>query len=346
MPTLIVGPNWVGDMMMAHGLIQSIHGNRPDDRIHVMAPAWCLDVARRMPEVSGWIESPFAHGELNLKGRLAFAKTLQAEQYHRAFVLPNSFKSALIPWMARIPRRIGWRGEWRQWLLTECRVLVESRFPMMLDRYAALNYPRNLALSALQLPVATPYPQLVVDADHQAALQSQFGLDPSRLVVICPGAEYGPAKVWPMQHHAVIAHRLLVDGYQVALLGSANDRDAGLAITAGIPEVYRSNLSNLIGQTRLLDAIDLIGMSRAVLTHDSGLMHIAAAVGRPLVALYGPSSMTETPPLSEHAVTLTHAVPCQPCFQRVCPLEHQACLAELSVDVVMEAMNCALRLAD
>lgn len=346
MPTLIVGPNWVGDMMMAHGLIQNIHGNRPDDRIHVLAPDWCLDVARRMPEVSGWISLPFAHGELNLKGRWAFAQTLKAERYHRAFILPNSFKSALIPWMAGIPRRIGWRGEWRQWVLTDCRVLVESRFPMMLDRYAALNYPKNLALSALQLPAPTAYPKLQVDLDNQHLLQDRFGLDPTRLVVVCPGAEYGPAKAWPMEKHAEVVHQLLLDGYQVALLGAAHDQDAARVITAGVPETIREQLKNLTGHTRLLDAIDVIGMSRVVLTHDSGLMHLAAAVGKPIVALYGPSSMEETPPLSEQAEMLTHAVPCQPCFQRTCPLGHHACLTELSVDRVLQAITRALGRVD
>lgn len=346
MPTLIVGPNWVGDMVMAHGLIQGIRANRPDDVIHVLAPTWCLDVARRMPEVSEWIPLPFAHGELNLKGRYAFAQTLKAGLYHRVFVLPNSFKSALIPWMARIPRRIGWRGEWRQSLLTDSRVLVESRFPRMLDRYAALNYPRQFALSALQLPKAPAHPNLQVDPDRQLELSTQFGLDANRLVVICPGAEYGPAKAWPSGHHAVVAHRLLVAGYQVVLLGSEKDREIGSAIAQGVPPAHRSDLKNIIGQTSLLDAIDLIGLARVVLTHDSGLMHIAAAVDRPIVALYGPSSMEETPPLSTQAQMLTHAMPCQPCFARECPLGHQACLTELSVDVVMSALDAVLRRTD
>lgn len=339
MPTLVVGPNWVGDMIMAHGLIAFLKSKRPDDPIHMLAPSWSLDVARRMPEIDQLIELPFDHGELRLKERWSFAKRLKFSRYHRAFILPNSLKSALIPAMAGIPRRIGWRGEYRYKLLTDFRILRESRFPRMIDRYMALGFPANLALSANQLPEAPPYPRLAVDEASQALLVSRYGLDASRLVALCPGAEFGPAKQWPLEQFARLTTRLIDAGYQVVLLGSPNDAGDAEALLDQVPASKSGEVVNLAGDTTIPDAIDVIGLAKVVVTHDSGLMHVAAATGRPLVALFGPSSPDHTPPLSNKAITLTHPVPCHPCFQRECPLQHQACLSELSVSQVFEALS-------
>jgi len=338
MPTLVVGPNWVGDMIMAHGLISYLKSKRPDDPIHMLAPSWSLEVARRMPEVDQVIELPFDHGELKLKERWAFARKLRFSRYHRAFVLPNSLKSALIPAMAGIPRRIGWRGEYRYKLLTDLRILHEARFPRMIDRYMALGFPANLALSANQLPEAPLFPRLTMDEASQANLVSNHGLDPARLVALCPGAEFGPAKQWPLDRFSDLATRLIDAGHQVILLGSPNDADDVERLIDQVAKAKRKSLLNLAGLTSIPEAVDLIGLSKAVVTHDSGLMHVAAATGRPLVALFGPSSPAHTPPLSDTAVTLTHPVPCHPCFERECPLTHQACLSELSVDEVFEAL--------
>ena len=338
MPTLVVGPNWVGDMIMAHGLISYLKSKRPDDPIHMLAPSWSLEVARRMPEVDQVIELPFDHGELKLKERWAFARKLRFSRYHRAFVLPNSLKSALIPAMAGIPRRIGWRGEYRYKLLTDLRILHEARFPRMIDRYMALGFPANLALSANQLPEAPLFPRLTMDEASQANLVSIHGLEPARLVALCPGAEFGPAKQWPLDRFSDLATRLIDAGHQVILLGSPNDADDVERLIDQVAKAKRKSLVNLAGLTSIPEAVDLIGLSKAVVTHDSGLMHVAAATGRPLVALFGPSSPAHTPPLSDTAVTLTHPVPCHPCFERECPLTHQACLSELSVDEVFEAL--------
>lgn len=345
MPTLVVGPNWVGDMIMAHGLISYVKSKRPEDPLHMLAPSWSLSVASRMAEVDQVIELPFAHGELNLKARWRFARQLRFSKYHRAFVLPNSFKSALIPAIAGIPRRIGWRGEHRYKMLTDLRVLHPERFPQMADRYMALAFPANLALSAQSLPEPTPHPKLTIDTDNQASLVDRYHLDPARLIGLCPGAEFGPAKQWPLDRYAELAHRLLASGQQVLLLGSPNDVADAKQIVEAVPEVYREHLINSVGQTSIPDAIDLLGACRGVVTNDSGLMHVAAATGRPLVALFGPSSPEHTPPLSDHAVTLTHPMICHPCFQRECPLKHQACLSELKVDEVIGALNALLERA-
>ena len=342
MPTLLVGPNWVGDMIMSHGLISYLKAKRPDDELHVLAPRWSLAVAGRMAEVDQLIELPFSHGELCLKARWDFARSLIKNKYHRAFVLPNSFKSALIPAMARIPRRIGWRGEYRYKLLTDLRVLHKDRFPGMIDRYMALGFPANLALSANQLPEAPKFPELIVDPAIRALLLLKHGLDEVRLIALCPGAEFGPAKQWPIDRYAVLAHRLVASGLQVMLMGSANDWSNNQVISDAIPEVHRSDVINLAGRTTMPEAIDLVGAARAVVSNDSGLMHVAAATGRPLIALFGPSSPLHTPPLSAKAITLTNPISCHPCFERTCPLIHQACLSELSVDEVLSALNTLL----
>ena len=227
---------------------------------------------------------------------------------------------------------------YRYKLLTDLRILHEARFPRMIDRYMALGFPANLALSANQLPEAPLFPRLTMDEASQANLVSTYGLDPARLVALCPGAEFGPAKQWPLDRFSDLATRLIDAGHQVILLGSPNDADDVEQLINQVAKAKRKSLVNLTGLTSIPEAVDLIGLSKAVVTHDSGLMHVAAATGRPLVALFGPSSPAHTPPLSETAVTLTHLVPCHPCFERECPLKHQACLSELSVDEVFEAL--------
>jgi heptosyltransferase-2 len=343
MPTLVVGPNWVGDMILAHSLIAYIKSKRASDPLHVLAPAWSLHVAQRMAEVDQVIELPFGHGELHLKRRWQFARQLKYSKYHRSFVLPNSWKSALIPWMAGIPRRIGWRGEHRYKLLTDHRLLHPERFPRMVDRYLALAFPANLALSANQLPEAPEFPVLTVDEARQTQLLSEWSLDRSRLIALCPGAEFGAAKQWPLERYALLAERLAGQGHQVVLMGSDNDRQDTEAIVEAVASQHHEAVINLAGQTTLLDAIDLIGAAQGVVTNDSGLMHVAAATGRPLVALFGPSSPSHTPPLSDNASIVTHPIPCHPCFERTCPLHHQACLSEVTVDQVMDALEVRLR---
>ncbi len=307
MPTLVVGPSWVGDMVMAHGLISYLKTKRPDDPIHVLAPAWSINVARRMVEIDHVIELPFDHGELKLRERWAFARRLKVSRYHRAFILPNSLKSALIPAMAGIPRRIGWRGEYRYKLLTDFRILRESRFPRMIDRYMALGFPANLALSANQLPEAPGYPKLSTDKESQARLTDYHGLNTRKLVAICHGAEFGLSKKWPLDRYSKLVSRLLEDGKQVALLGSPNDENDADIIAQKIPVALHGNLKVLTGLTSIPEAIDIIALAQAVVTNDSGLMHVAAATERPLVALFGPTSPLHTPPLSGNAVILNSA---------------------------------------
>ncbi|WP_413741972.1 ADP-heptose--LPS heptosyltransferase RfaF [Sodalis sp. RH15] len=301
MKILVIGPSWVGDMMMSQSLYRSIKDLHPAAEIDVMAPAWCRPLLNRMPEVRRALPMPLGHGTLQLGERRRLGRELRDERYDRALILPNSFKSALVPFFAGIPIRTGWRGEMRYGLLNDLRVLDKTAFPLMVQRYVALAYPPTVR-SAKALPNPLPWPRLRVDENESTTAVSEFGLDNGRpLVGFCPGAEFGPAKRWPHYHYATLAKSLIDGGDQIVLFGSAKDRQAGDEIIALLPANERPYCRNLAGATALEQAVILIAACRAVVSNDSGLMHVAAALGRPLVALYGPSSPDFTPPLSHQA---------------------------------------------
>ena len=301
MKILVIGPSWVGDMMMSQSLYRTLKAEHPDAVIDVMAPAWCRPLLSRMPEVNQALAMPLGHGALALGERRRLGKSLQASGYDRAYVLPNSFKSALVPFFAGIQRRVGWRGEMRYGVLNDVRVLDKAAFPLMVERYVALGYDKPIA-SAQQLPQPLLWPQLRVDEDEKRMTAAQFALSADRPVIgFCPGAEFGPAKRWPHYHYAALAEHLIGEGYQVVLFGSAKDRETGDTIVQTLSESARAHCKNLAGDTQLEQAVILIAHCAAIVSNDSGLMHIAAALNRPLVALYGPSSPDFTPPLSHQA---------------------------------------------
>ena len=330
---LVVGAAWVGDMVMAQALFMALRQRHPDCRITVLAPAWSRPLLARMPEVDAAIDLPFAHGELNLAGRLQLARGLAPKGFDRAIVLPNSFKSALIPALAGIPVRTGWRGEMRFGLLNDIRLLDKRRYPRMVERFVALAHPPGRPL-----PEPLPRPHLRADPERLAALRARFVLDPERPVLaLCPGAEFGPAKRWPATHYAQVAEALIARGWQVWILGSARDREVAEAVIAGLPEALRARVHNLAGATELADAVDLLAAASLVVSNDSGLMHIAAALDRPLIVVYGASSPAFTPPLSGRAETLAIPVDCGPCFARECPKRHLKCLNDLRPELVLAA---------
>lgn len=301
MKILVIGPSWVGDMMMSQSLYRTLKAEHPDAVIDVMAPAWCRPLLSRMPEVNQALAMPLGHGALEIGERRRLGKSLRGSHYDRAYVLPNSFKSALVPFFAGIKRRIGWRGEMRYGLLNDLRKLDKAAFPLMVERYVALGYDTPVS-SAKQLPQPLLWPQLQVEDQEKIETAAQFQLSADRPIVgFCPGAEFGPAKRWPHYHYAALAQQLIAEGYQVVLFGSAKDRPTGEEIIAALPDEARSHCRNLSGDTSLEQAVILLAHCRAVVSNDSGLMHIAAALNRPLVALYGPSSPEFTPPLARQA---------------------------------------------
>lgn len=325
---LVVGPAWVGDMVMSQSLYIFLKNNRPDVSIDVLAPPWSEPLIARMPEVDQAIIKPIGHGELGLARRSKLGRRLREAAYDQAIMLPNSFKSAITPFLARIPRRTGWRGEMRYGLLNDMRHLDEAAMPLMVQRFVALGQDPGL-----RLPDSLPPPRLVVDKLQAQASARKFGLDTQRQVLaLCPGAEFGAAKRWPPEYYAQIARRYLDQGWQVALYGSAKDaevtgqiaRDSGAA----------ADCVDLAGRTALAEAVDMLSLSTAVVSNDSGLMHIAAALGAPVLVIYGATSPGFTPPLSKHSEMLVSDIDCAPCFQRECPLGHHRCMRDTAPEQV------------
>ncbi|XDZ52728.1 lipopolysaccharide heptosyltransferase II [Neisseriaceae bacterium CLB008] len=326
---LIIAPSWIGDCVMAQPLFRRLHEQHPKLELHVYASAWTFPLLSRMPEVQQTHLNPFGHGELRLMDRYRNGKSLRAERFDQVIVLPNSLKSALVPFFAGIKVRTGYLGESRRILLNDIYLLDEVALPKMVQRFFALSEPHGFPLPKV------PHPRLSVNPDAQAEAVAKFGLSLDKpIVAFCPGAEYGPAKQWPAHHFAALAQRCLNEGKQVWIFGSKKDADT---IANDINEQSGNQCVNLCGQTGLAEAIDLLALSEWVVCNDSGLMHVAAALQKPLVALYGSSSPDFTPPLSDEAKIMTLNLDCSPCFERVCPLGHTKCLHDLLPDQVHAA---------
>jgi heptosyltransferase-2 len=326
MKILVVAPSWIGDTVMAQPLLARLHGQHSDLRIDVVAPPWCAPLLARMAEVGRVIEAPFRHGEFAWGARRQLGRQLAGEAYDQAIVLPNSWKSALLPFFAGIRRRTGYHGEARYLLLNDRHRFDAAKLPQLAQRYAALAGPGD------GRPLQ---PRLVATPQQQAAARAALGLPAdAKPVVFCPGAEYGPAKRWPAAHFSALARALRDRGAgEIWLIGSPADAALGEEIAAA------GDCRNLCGRTRLDQAIDLIAGARLVVSNDSGLMHVAAALERPLVAIFGSSSPAYTPPLSPCAKILWLQLECSPCFKRACPLGHLNCLNQLTPEQVLAAAD-------
>lgn len=369
MRSLVVAPNWIGDAVMAQPLVALLAGADPGGRIDALAPPHIAPIMRAMPGIEQVFESPNRHGKLDLGQRWRTARQLAAQRYDRAFVLPNSLKSALIPFMAGIGLRIGHRGEARYGLINRLhepsapaggpdpggrvdgaptglaashdvpsgRTRPETAVrPPMVEHYARLALPPGQAA-----PARVPDPVLRADTAQVAAVRRRIGLGDEPTIVLAPGAEYGPAKRWPARHFAALAHLVADEWPEAAILlvGSAAERTMATEIVA----LSGLALRNLCGETRLDEALALIADARGVVSNDSGLMHVAAAYGRPQVALFGSSDPRHTPPRSPRARVQWLHLPCSPCFERQCPLGHTDCLNRLSPMAAFQALAAAMR---
>ncbi|WP_122331001.1 lipopolysaccharide heptosyltransferase II, partial [Pseudomonas cannabina] len=272
MKILIVGPSWVGDMVMAQTLFQCLKQRHPECEIDVLAPEWSRPILERMPEVRAALSFPLGHGALELATRRRIGKSL-AGQYDQAILLPNSLKSALVPFFAGIPKRTGWRGEFRYGLLNDVRTLDKQRYPLMIERFMALAFDKGA-----ELPRPYPKPDLRIDSATRDAALNKFGLTLDRPVLaLCPGAEFGESKRWPAEHYAQVAEARIREGWQVWLFGSKKDHPVGESIRQELIPGLREESVNLSGETSLAEAIDLLSCADAVVSNDSGLMHVAAA---------------------------------------------------------------------
>ena len=332
-PRLIVGPSWVGDMVMTQSLLIALKKNHAESPLDVLSPRWSLPVIRRMPQVRKPLEMPLGHGEFRWRDRYRLGKQLRKMRYVQAYVLPRSFKAALVPYHANIPVRTGYLGELRFGLINDIRKADPAASQTTVERFVALA----MAADNDRLPQIQP-PALTVDYHNQERLIAELELDPyGKIVALLPGAEYGPAKCWPLDYYRRLAGELVNQDIAVWVLGSRKDHAAGEAIAEGLGAVR-----NLCGRTELEDAIDLLSLTSAAVSNDSGLMHIAAAVGIPLVAIYGSSSPAYTPPLSEKAQTIYLGLECSPCFARECPLGHLNCLKGIRPEQVLSALATTL----
>jgi heptosyltransferase-2 len=325
---LVVGPAWIGDMVIAHSLIRMLRQVHPGARLDVVAPPATRPLLDFMPEVGQAYELAAPHGRPALAARWRLARRLAGQHYQRALVLPRSAKAALLPFLAGIPVRIGFRGEGRL-LLTEARPDADRRQIPEQARFATLALPAGAPLPAL------PPPRLEIPPGLAAATLEALGLvaEPAPLL-LAPGAEYGPSKRWPVEHFAALARRLGAPDRPVWVVGGPADRGAGAAIAGAAGAAVH----DLTGRTTLAQAVALLGLAQAVVSNDSGLMHVAAALGRRQVALYGSSDPRRTPPLNPAARILSLGLDCSPCLKRDCPLGHHRCLRDLPPEQVIAAL--------
>jgi heptosyltransferase-2 len=326
---LVIAPQWIGDAVMTEPLMRRLAAR--GERLTVGALPWVAPVYRAMPQVAEVVEFPFAHGGLQFKARRALAQQFEG-RFETAYVLPNSIKSALLPFLASIPKRVGYLGEVRVGLLTHrLKNPSKGKRPPMVAFYSALAGEPGIEVDRPQLQLAS----------HQidAVLRAQ-GLVRGGYYVFVPGAEYGPAKRWPVVRYAELARSLAAP---VLVLGSGKEAPLGVEICALAPGV---DCRNLAGATSLSEAFALIAGARQVISNDTGLMHVAAALDVPQVAIFGSSSPEHTPPLSQRAQVLwlkqdaayQPPLDCAPCFERECPLGHLRCLNDISAERVRAAL--------
>jgi heptosyltransferase-2 len=338
---LIIAPNWIGDAVMSQPLLANLKASYPHCQIDVLASIWVAPIYRACTEVHEVIEAQLEHKQLQWGLRKSLAKQLEKNQYDTCFVLPNSLKSALIPWLANIPLRIGYRGEMRFGLIN---VALDNpskiNRPPMAEHYLALG-------SALEHQVAIDAskpanPELNISAAAKQSVGTRLQkarINEQAVYVLCPGAEYGVTKRWPTDHFAKVAQQLISNepDAHVILLGSKGDHILGQSIQTQAGNL--SQIHNWCGETSLDEAIALIGMSKALISNDSGLMHIGAALKVPQVAIFGSSDPHHTPPLSDKAQVIWLNLPCSPCHKRECPLGHLQCLKDISPENVLSALK-------
>ena len=332
---LIIGPSWLGDMVMAQALFKILK-QQCDCIIDVLAPDWSRTILDKMPkEVANSISMPIGHGKLALGERYKLAKALAKKQYDQAIVLPNSWKSALIPFWANIPKRTGWLGELRWGLLNDVRYLNKKALPQMVQRYAALAYAENEFK-----PNDIPYPELVIDNDQVEKLIKKLKLNigNKKILALCPGAAFGTAKCWPVDYFADLAAKKITEGWQVFLFGSVHDA----AVTNKIKAKLNNACIDFAGKISLSETVDLLSAATVVVSNDSGLMHVASSLHKSLIAIYGATSPKFAPPLSNNAKIIFQDLTCSPCAKRDCPLQHHKCMKDITPDRVLDLINMAV----
>lgn len=328
---LVVAPAWVGDLVMCQSLFMTLRQRHPATPLDVLAPAWAGPLLARMPEVDRHIALPVEHGRLRPAVQWRVAREVRRRRHGQAIVTRRSLKSALIPFLAGIPRRTGVLGEHRHLLINDVRGVDDTTHPWAVERLAVLGMEAGAA-PGLE---GVPWPRLRVDEAAGQAAMARFRLGAGPVVGLAPGAAFGPAKRWPLERWTELARRLTARGVGVWIFGVEAERPDGEAIAAA----GGAGAVSLCGRTSLGEVIDLMARCTAVVSNDSGLMHVAAASGPRVVALFGPTSPYNTPPLDRRARVIYHALACSPCHARICPLGHHRCLRGISVDEVLREVD-------
>jgi heptosyltransferase II len=328
---LVVAPSWVGDMVMAQSLFIALKQQHVDCQIDVVAPPWTLALTAHMPEVSQAFPMSVTRGKLGLLERIKLGKSLRQYRYDQAILLPNTWKSALIPFFANIPLRTGYVGECRWGLLNDVRRLDKTVLTKTVQRFVALAAPSTLNT----VPVC-PTPVFKINPERQQQLIQQYALlTNQKVLALCPGAEYGEAKRWPVAHYAQVAKQKIDQGWQVWLFGSAKDQ----TVASDINQLTAHRCIDFSGKTSITEAVDLLSLADVVVSNDSGLMHVASALDKNLIAVYGSSDPNFTPPLNAKAKILYSGLQCSPCFKRECPLGHTQCLTGIGAEQVLSQIN-------
>ena len=328
---LVLAPSWVGDMVMAQSLFITLKQQHPDCQIDVIAPPGTLALLSYMPEVTSAFEMAVKRGKLELLTRIKLGYNLRQYHYDQAILLPNTWKSALTPFFANIPLRTGYVGELRWGLLNDARRLDKTKLTQTVQRFVALAYQSNT-----DSPTDIPKPAFQIDPNAQKRVLEKFNVTKGqKILALCPGAEYGEAKRWPVSHFAEVANQQIKQRWQVWLLGSGKDQ----SVTAEINQLTNNACLDFAGKTSLGEAVDLLSCVDTVVSNDSGLMHVASALNKNLIAIYGSSDPNFTPPLNDKAKILYAGLSCSPCFKRVCPLGHTNCLTGISVSSVINKLN-------
>jgi heptosyltransferase II len=331
-PILIVPYMWIGDFVRCHSVVKLLKASFPARPVDVLATTLCAPLADYMPELRQAIVVDLPRGRLAFAEQRALAARLRREGYGSALILPRTWKAALAPFLAGIPERTGWFGEWRYGLVNDMR-FGERALPRMVDRCAALALPRG----ATALP-DWPLPELRVPAAEIAGFRERLGLAAGgRIVALAPGA-VGPAKRWPAASYADLARRLIADGASVWVLGGPAEAPLARIIADVGPHV-----SDLTG-TDLRNAIIALAAANVAVSNDSGLLHVAAALGTPSIGIFGPTSRWHWAPLNPLAATIetTTELPCQPCHKPTCRLVHHRCMRDITTEQVLVATRQAL----
>ncbi|URJ31289.1 lipopolysaccharide heptosyltransferase II [Blochmannia endosymbiont of Camponotus sp.] len=343
MKILVVSPSWIGDTVMSHSMYRLLTNQYCSNiKIDVITSIWCKDLFNYMPEVNRTLFIPYRHGALELAKCFRLGKILKNEKYQQAIILPNSFKSALIPFFADVPIRTGWRGEMRYGVINDLRRLKPASLPLMVQRYAALAYDSNVIKHFCDLPYPLPWPYLNISKKEIEDVLCKFNLDNHKklLIGLCPGSEFGLAKNWPHYHYATLAIQLIYCGYHVVILGSSKDQLIDKFIEYSILKNLKQHYNNLIGITSLSEAIAIIAACKGIVSNDSGLMHIACALKCPVVGLYGPSNPNFTPPLFHQSIVMR-------CIQRCYTMRrdstlydgYHSSLVNITPDQVLKALK-------